>query len=150
VQVDVPEERRLLEGNNLLVVGKQQHAHGICGHLYVVVDTRCDVYRGGDDEQVNMRVEMKAEGCMGCIEGLTVSEGGTEVWLVRHIEGVVRRADGCFCGCLQEHYEECETVRCPQAYSWGQGRTVAAASGSQNNIHVPWNRSAVEGGRIDR
>jgi hypothetical protein len=115
------------------------------------VNTRCDGYRREDDEQVNMRVEMKAEDYMECIEeGLNVNEGGTEAWVVRHIEGVVRRADGRLCGCLQEHYEERETVRCPQAYSWGQGRTVAAASGSQNKIHVPWNRSAVEGGRIDR
>jgi hypothetical protein len=61
---------------------------------------------------------------------------------------------GRLLGCLQEHSGECggggESDRYQAADSSEEEISGAAASGgSQKEIHVPWVRSAGEGGRID-
>ena len=93
----------------------------------------------------------REDGVLDIVEGNYIDEvlveSGVlmEAWFVRHTEEEEGRADGGLCDFLQVHSGE--TVRCPHVYSWRQRRTAASASG--NKIHVPWSRSAVEGGRID-
>jgi hypothetical protein len=97
-----------------------------------------------------MTVEFGEEdGCKVSIDGDLIGYAAwKDAWVGLHSGRLEERAAGCLCHYLQGQSGGCETVRCPLAYSWGCSRG-AAASGSQNTIHVPCCRSAGEGGRID-
>jgi hypothetical protein len=106
---------------------------------------------GGD--LAGMRVECEGEDDhrVSIEEDLTGHAALKDAWVGQHNARPEERADGCLCHYLQAHSGGCETVRCPLAYSWGCSRAAAAAaaSGSQNTIHVWSCRSAEKGGRID-
>ena len=146
---DALPRRRFRERNTLLIGDIQLLFPGI---LKIQDAAVRGGYGGGQrevEDQEDKGVEMEGEWNRECIEdGPTEEEGWKVVAVGRYIERADGSAGGRLERILQEHFGEGETVYDRHAYSWVRGG-AAAASGSQNKIHVPLCRSAGTGGRID-